>query len=145
MALNPQNLIPVRSGDEARRKGREGGIKSGEARRKKKTMRERAQLLLDCKYKDEDMLETFKALGVKTQGLTLADAMILGQMIGAITGKGGDPRAFKNILDLVEDTQTQEDAVTQQNEKMETIADLLRTPQPNRTLDDYEDGGDTDG
>lgn len=144
MALNPQNLTPVRSEDEARRKGREGGIKSGESRRKKKTMRERAQLLLDCKYKDEDMLEAFKALGVKTQGLTIADAMLLGQMVGAITGKGGDPRAFKAILDLVEPDGERDASIEQHNARMETIVGLLQNPKPNRNIDDYEDG-DIDG
>lgn len=142
---NPQNLVPpFQSPSEAREKGRAGGIKSGESRRKKKTMRERAQVLLDCKFKDEDMLEAFKALGVKTQGLTIADAMLLGQMVGAITGKGGDPRAFKAILDLVEPDGEQDASVDDHNARMETIAQLLNTPEQNRTLDDYEDG-DTDG
>lgn len=144
MALNPQNLVPpVRSTDEARARGRNGGIKSGEVRRKKKTMRERAQLLLDCKLKDEDILETFEALGVKTQGLTLADAMLLGQMVGAITGKGGDPKAFKAILDLIEPGGEQEEAIEEHNARMETITDLLTAPQPDRDLNSFEteDGG----
>lgn len=143
MALNPQNLDPVRSEDEARRKGRAGGIKSGESRRKKKTMRERAQILLDCKFKDEDMLEAFKALGVKTQGLTIADAMLLGQMVGAITGKGGDPRAFKAILDLIEPP-GEGSGADANNEQMQALANLLEAPKENRVLDDFEDG-DTDG
>ena len=37
---NTDNLVPVRSEDEAREKGRKGGIKSGEARREKKMLRE---------------------------------------------------------------------------------------------------------
>ena len=141
---NPQNLEPARTKSEARERGRNGGIKSGESRRKKKTMRERAQLLLDCKFKDEDMLEAFKALGVKTQGLTIADAMLLGQIVGAITGKGGDPRAFKAILDLVEPDGEQDASIDQHNARMETITDHLNAPQTNRTIDDFEDGG-TDG
>ena len=143
MALNPQNLDPVRTKEEARKRGSNGGKKSGESRRKKKTMRERAQLLLDCKFKDEDMLEAFKALGVKTQGLTVADAMLLGQMVGAITGKGGDPRAFKAILDLVEPDGEQGASIDQHNARMETITDLLNAPHENRNIDDFEseDGG----
>jgi hypothetical protein len=143
---NPQNLEPARTKSEARERGRNGGIKSGESRRKKKTMRERAQLLLDCKFKDEDMLEAFKALGVKTQGLTIADAMLLGQMVGAITGKGGDPRAFKAILDLVEPDGEQDASIDQHNARMETITDLLNAPKANRNINDFEnEDGDTDG
>ena len=141
---NSQNLTQrIRTESEAREKGRNGGIKSGESRRKKKTMRERAQLLLDCKFKDEDMLEAFKALGVKTQGLTIADAMLLGQMVGAITGKGGDPRAFKAILDLIEPP-GEGSGADANNEQMQALANLLEAPKENRVLDDYEDG-DSDG
>ena len=141
---NSQNLTQrIRTESEAREKGRNGGIKSGESRRKKKTMRERAQLLLDCKFKDEDMLEAFKALGVKTQGLTIADAMLLGQMVGAITGKGGDPRAFKAILDLIEPP-GEGSGADANNEQMQALANLLEAPKENRVLDDYE-VGDTDG
>ena len=41
------NLIPVRTEAEAREKGRNGGIKSGEARRAKKTMRDMLDYLLE--------------------------------------------------------------------------------------------------
>lgn len=143
MALNPQNLDPVRTKEEARKRGSNGGKKSAESKRRKKTMRERAQLLLDCKLKDKDILETFEALGVKTKGLTLADAMLLGQMVGAITGKGGDPKAFNAILDLIEPVGEQEDAIEEHNARMETITDLLTAPQPDRDLNSFEteDGG----
>lgn len=146
MALNPQNLDPVHTKEEARKRGSNGGKKSAESKRRKKTMRERAQILLDCKVKDEDILETFKALGVKTQGLTIADAMLLGQMVGAITGKGGDPKAFKAILDLIEPGGEQEDAIEEYNARMETITDLLTAPQQNRDLNSFEaEDGESDG
>ena len=45
---NETNLNPVRSEDEARRKGRAGGIASGKARREKKMMRETLDILLPC-------------------------------------------------------------------------------------------------
>lgn len=83
-----RNLTPVRTKEEAKERGRQGGIASGKARRAKKSMRERAQLLLDCKFTDEAYLEVFKSYGIKTKGLTMADAMIVGQMLGAITGIG---------------------------------------------------------
>lgn len=44
---NEENLIPVRTEKEAREKGRAGGIKSGEARRAKKTMKEMLDYLLE--------------------------------------------------------------------------------------------------
>lgn len=44
---NEENLIPIQSEKEAREKGRLGGIKSGEVRRAKKTMKEMLDYLLE--------------------------------------------------------------------------------------------------
>ena len=139
---NCENLKPVRTEQEARELGRNGGKASGKARRARKTMKERAQMLVDCKLRDENIIETYKALGVKADKLTLADAMILGQIMGAITGKGGDPKAFKAVLDLLTSDNGQDDAVDDHNDLMRTIADLLKNPSQNREISDYEGGGD---
>lgn len=45
---NEENLIPVRSESEAREKGGRGGKASGEARRKKKELRETMEALLQA-------------------------------------------------------------------------------------------------
>lgn len=44
---NNENLKPIRSTSEAREKGTNGGIKSGEARRAKKTMKQMLDYLLE--------------------------------------------------------------------------------------------------
>ena len=41
------NLIPIRTEEEAREKGRKGGIASGESRRKRKTLKEELLLMLE--------------------------------------------------------------------------------------------------
>ena len=46
---NNKNLIPIRTESEAREKGKKGGIKSGEVRRKKKTLREQLEIMLSIK------------------------------------------------------------------------------------------------
>ena len=43
---NEQNLKPVKTKKEARERGRNGGIKSGEVRRERKTLKEELLLLL---------------------------------------------------------------------------------------------------
>jgi len=52
---NEKNLIPAnkRSLSEARENGRKGGLKSGEARRKKKSMKQAMNLLLSLPVSDE--------------------------------------------------------------------------------------------
>lgn len=52
---NEQNLKPVKTKSEARAKGRAGGIKSGEARRKRKTLKEELLLLLSQGKTQEKM------------------------------------------------------------------------------------------
>lgn len=42
-----ENLRPVSSKDEARERGRKGGLASGEARRKRKTLKEELLLMLE--------------------------------------------------------------------------------------------------
>lgn len=49
-----KNLRPIRSEDEAKEKGRKGGIASGEARRQKKTLREAMQILMDSDLTGKD-------------------------------------------------------------------------------------------
>ena len=44
---NKENLKPIRTKNEAREKGKHGGIKSGEVRRKRKALREELILLLE--------------------------------------------------------------------------------------------------
>ena len=43
---NNDNLVPVKNGEEAKIRGRNGGIKSGIARRARKTLKEELLLLL---------------------------------------------------------------------------------------------------
>lgn len=54
---NEQNLKPVRSKNEARERGKKGGIKSGEVRAKRKTLKEELLLLLETKAEDKTIQE----------------------------------------------------------------------------------------
>lgn len=50
--MNEKNLKPIRTESEARKKGRNGGIASGKARREKKTIQKILADLLDGQIKD---------------------------------------------------------------------------------------------
>lgn len=54
---NENNLKPVRSKNEARERGKKGGIKSGEVRAKKKTLKEELIVLLETKIEDKTIQE----------------------------------------------------------------------------------------
>ena len=77
-----ENLTPVRSVDEARKKGAKGGIASGAARREKKTLRKRLELLL---AREVGEMET-------------ADAISIALIEKALSG---DVRAYEVIRDTL--------------------------------------------
>lgn len=99
MALNPQNLNPVRTKEEARRRGRNGGIKSGEARRKKKSLLSCAKRVLesDMPEKVADKIERLTG-DLEPDEDTVFTAGVAVMMNKAING---DVRAFNAVKDLV--------------------------------------------
>lgn len=120
MALNPQNLIPpVHTTEEARRRGRNGGIKSGESKRRKKSMQELAQAMLSCRVTDDALKDKFASLGFDTKKMTMAEAMIAGQVMEAMK----NPNSFKLLLELVEPRDEIKPDVV---EDLSPLADLLR-------------------
>ena len=80
------NLIPVRTAEEAREKGRNGGIKSGEARRAKKTMRDMLDYLLE------------KEIKTNKGDMTTMEAIMVSMIAKA---SKGDVRATEFIRDTI--------------------------------------------
>ena len=93
---NEQNLIPQRerTKEEQREIARLGGIASGEARRKKKTLREAAEAIFSANLTQEE-IEKYKAKGYEVE--TLLDAVIVGQVQSA---RKGNSQAFANFMRL---------------------------------------------
>lgn len=82
-----ENLKPIRTEKEARIKGQNGGIKSGEKRRQQKTIKEYLKLALDIAIKDKQGNEyTRKEAGV----IKLVERYIK-----------GDPKAFDTVVELL--------------------------------------------
>ena len=78
-----ENLRPVSSTEEARERGRKGGLASGEARRKRKTLKEELLLMLS----DGDIQEKIS--------LALINEAINGNNAGSVT------KAFEVIRDTI--------------------------------------------
>ena len=95
--MNEENLIPIseRSSDEVREMGRKGGIASGEARRRKKTMREQTELLLSLAVKNPKLKKAMSELGIPEDEQTNQMAMIISLMNKTITK--GDTSAFNSL------------------------------------------------
>ena len=101
---NEKNLIPMdqRSKSEARELGRNGGIASGVSRRRKRSLKEAADLYLSLPVSDRRVWNKIARKGVDPEdiiGLTMA-------------ATAGDAKAAKVIVDLLgEDAHSGEAAV----------------------------------
>ena len=95
---NSQNLVPIEhlSNEEAKKRGRNGGKASGEARRKKKTIKETINLLLTMPVFNDKMKKQMQELGYTDEELTNQTALVLAIYKRALTG---DVNAFNTIAD----------------------------------------------
>ena len=99
---NIDNLRPCEyklSQEEAKR----GGIASGEARRQKKSLREKAKLLMSLSVKDQQDLSKAKELGLNTEDIDI-EMMNLIHMLNIIKKENfNSVGAFNSIKDLTEE------------------------------------------
>lgn len=75
--------------EQRRENGRKGGIASGEAKRKKKAMRERLEILLDLPMrngKSADIAELKSWAALKGKNITVEDAIAIAQITKALKG-----------------------------------------------------------
>ena len=84
-----RNEFNYKTPEERRELGRKGGIASGEAKRAKKAMRERLEILLELPMKagreaDIETIKNFAAL--KGKNITVQDAMMIAQIQKALKG-----------------------------------------------------------
>lgn len=108
---NEQNLKPIQKGEltseEAKKRGTNGGIKSGEARRQKKTMRETL----------EQMLNEVAKIEGNTDKLTYKELATLGLLKGAVMGNNAN---YKTILETIGELTT-DGSITTPTLKIEVI------------------------
>ena len=92
---NPENLKPVRTTDEAKKRGAAGGRASGAARRKKRDARSAISLLLNMAVR-ESLEENMEEMGFQEEDWTNMNAMWARIFADAMSG---DKAAQKMILD----------------------------------------------
>lgn len=97
---NEKNLIPMdqRSQSEARELGRKGGKASGAARRRKKSLKEAADLYLSLPVTERRTFNKIARAGVDPEDIDNQMAMIIGLTMQATLG---DAKAAKVIIDLL--------------------------------------------
>ena len=100
-----ENLIPFskRSKEEAREQGRIGGKASGAARRRKRSLKEAADLFLSLPVTDAKTFNAMAKAGVNPEETDYQMAVIVGLTMKAIKG---DAKAAKTVIDLLGESGT---------------------------------------
>ena len=98
---NRDNLDPVTTNEEAKKRGAIGGKKSGVARAKKRAMAETMEIILTMPLKDgmvDDIESVTSNADIAKRNVTVQDAIIAAQAKKAMKG---DTRAAEFIRDLI--------------------------------------------
>ena len=99
--MNEQNLDPVRTTEEAKRRGRNGGLKFAENQRKRKEFRDRLAVLLQMPLTSGRVseLEEIKTLAdVQNVNTTAMDRISAGIVAMALKG---DKQAIRLIMEVM--------------------------------------------
>lgn len=107
-----------RSGDEAQENGRKGGVASGAARRRKRSLKEAADLFLSLPVTDTKTYNKMVRAGVKPEDIDYQMAVVIGMTTKAIKG---DAKAAKVLIEMLGGTREEE---AQQN-TLEKLDDVL--------------------
>ena len=112
---NEKNLMPIqevnsnRTREQHSEDSRKGGVASGVSRRRKRSLKEAADLYLSLPVSDRKMWNKISRRGVDPEDIDNQMAMIIGLTIAATAG---DAKAAKVIVDLLgEDAHSGEAAV----------------------------------
>lgn len=124
---NEQNLKPVRTKSEARERGRKGGIKSGEVRRRKAAMRETMNRCLTMQAHVDGLSDVLIADGGESTYEEIITMAIINQ------AAMGDVKAYNAIMKVVGQTDKSEEDLEEQK---------IRTERAKRARD--MEIGDTD-
>lgn len=110
---NEENLKPVRTKSEARERGRNGGIKSGESRRRTAALRDTMNRLLTMKVEVEGLSDVLLSDGGEsTYEEVITMAMIQQAMLGNV-------KAYNAIMKVVGQTNKSDADLEEQKSKVE--------------------------
>lgn len=116
-----KNLVKIDSTEKAQELGRLGGIRSGEAKRRKKSMRESMAALLEAQV-TPNVVNNLKKRGYKGEAPeTYNDALNVSMLIQAMMK--GDVRAYVAVMELMGE-KTQVLDINPSSEKFAEILDV---------------------
>lgn len=120
---NEQNLIPFtseQSREEAEKNGRKGGINSGASRRRKRTLKQAAELVMSLPVSSQKTRTKLKKMGIDLDDADNQTAVIVGLLGRAMTG---DPKASALLFELLDD---EHGSTNEQTESHNALIDAIR-------------------
>lgn len=115
VVLSENNLI-VPSSEEARINGRKGGKKSGEARRRKRDLKNTMKTLLSMPVTNNEIWNALSQMGVPPENIDNYTAVVVALMQEALSG---NVKAFKEIRSILgEDTDNERLKLSQKEMKL---------------------------
>lgn len=139
MARNNDNLRPeeyaIRTAEEAKEKGRKGGIASGIARRAKKSLRERLIMFGELKVSGKSARQ-MEELGIPIEEQDRLTQIVVSQFQKAMKG---DTAAFNAIRDTIGEKPTNDINLNGELSGNITIGFVRTNVQPKEREDDISD------
>lgn len=134
---NEKNLIPFTSNqsrEEAKKNGAKGGKKSGEVRRKRKAMKEQAEILLSLPFNiidknGNELKKVLESLGIDEENIDNQMAMIVALWRTALGNGRNQVTAVQELRDIIGDKTEKEVTV----QRIEIINDLPQEDDGNAT------------
>ena len=128
----PENLDKIRTTEEARKRGRNGGIKSGETRRRKRDAKSAAKLVLEC---GENVAKNLKSMNISEEDFTNRVAL-MARLFTA--GMSGNVTAMRTIIELAGELPYTEIENKRLNlEEKKFMAEAERKEVGNNAVDDW--------
>ena len=122
-----KNLIPFdqRTEDERRKICSDGGRASGRARRRKRSLREAADLFLSLPVKDPDALDRILEAGVPVEDADYQMAVVVGMTIGAMNGNSKSARVLMEMLGDTKSDEAESGALDKLDEVLAEIGGVV--------------------
>lgn len=118
---NEQNLKPIHelSTEEAKRRGRKGGKKSGEVRRKKRQMKDCMNLLLELPVTSTKDFNKLSRMGIPMEEIDNKMMLVVALFNRAVTL--GDVAAVKEIRNIIGDDAASQDVIDKLDDVLKKI------------------------
>lgn len=124
---NPENLEVIQTSEEARKKGRNGGIKSGETRRRKRDAKSAAKLILDLPC-TENIARNLKGMNISEEDFTNRVGIMARLFAEAMSG---NVTAIRQMMEFAGELPHQ------QLEERRFDAEMERKESGNNAVDDW--------